>query len=422
MPALATVLPSRRPEVVSWSLGKRGPYLVRNRQSGETFQVGEVEHFLLSGLDGCHTAEQLCAAFAERFGQPLSHDELEEFLTLAEERGFLHPEGAAWSSSGDRPGNGWQGPAGRTCHPPEQPDGFQIRPTEFQRIAARVLTAFARMLQWLTGLLGGAAQRMHWYRLTHLEYVPRRDDIFIVTYPRSGTTWMQMILYQLTSDGRMDIPHIAEYCPWFERSLRSGRGFQTRPSPRIFKSHLAYRQIPKGPCKYIYVARDGKDVAVSYYHLYRHYNGYQGTFAEFFELFLRGKVGYGSWFEHVRSWWAHRNDPNVLFLTYEELKGDLEGCLHRIIAFCGLDVPVERLPEILERCSFAFMKRHESRFDPALETLWEEGVKLNSFLRNGRVGEGAIQLSREQEARFAEVLGRHRDRTGFAWPLAAMPR
>jgi len=78
------------------------------------------------------------------------------------------------------------------------------------------------------------ARRIYWLRLKHFDYVPRPDDIFIVTYPRSGTTWMQMILYQLTTDGSMDFPHIAEYCPWFERSLRSARGFETRPAPRIF--------------------------------------------------------------------------------------------------------------------------------------------------------------------------------------------
>ena len=197
--------------------------------------------------------------------------------------------------------------------------------------------------------------------------MPRPDDIFIDTYSRSGTTWMQMILYQLTTDGNMDFPHIAEYCPWFERSLRAAQGFETRPSPRIFKSHLPYQKIPKGTGKYIYVARDGKDVAISYYHLYRMYQGYAGTFEEFFELFMRGNVQFGSWFRHVRGWWEHRHDPSLLFLTYEELARDLPACIRRISAFYGLNVPADRLPGIIERCSFNFMKKHEAQCDPALD-------------------------------------------------------
>jgi hypothetical protein len=86
---------------------------------------------------------------------------------------------------------------------------------------------------------------------------------------------------------------------------------------------------------------------------------------------MNGKLSYGSWFKHVGCWWNHRNDLNVLFLAYEELQQDLEGGLQRIIAFCHLQIPPEKLPRVLERCGFEFMKQHEARFDPALEVLWE---------------------------------------------------
>lgn len=400
MTAVATLLPSRRAELVCWPGENHGHFLVRNRQTGETFQLGEQEQFLLARLDGRHSVEQIRAAFTERFGQPLSDDELAEFVQLADERGLLQRERCD----------------AVLTTPPRVPRPAPCRRHDrstIQHVTARLLTVVAGVLRWLAGFLNGVAQRSYWLRLKHLDYVPRPDDVFIVTYPRSGTTWMQMILYQLTTDGSMNFPHIAEYCPWFERSLCSARGFETRPAPRIFKSHLSYRQIPKGPCKYIYVARDGKDVALSCYHLHRHYNGYQGTFAEFFDRFLRGQDEFGSWFRHVRGWWSHRHDPNVLFLTYEELTRDLEGCIRKIIAFCGFDVPSERLPVILERCRFAFMKKHESQFDPALELFWEQGVQLNSFFRNGRVGEGTIHLSAEQEARFGEAFRRQMGGTGF---------
>jgi peroxiredoxin len=270
-------------------------------------------------------------------------------------------------------------------------------------------------LQKLSLGLGKGMAKLQLFELKHFKLVPRPDDIFIVTYPRSGTTWMQMILYQLT-DGNMDIPHIAERCPWFERSVRSAQDFEQRKSPRVFKSHLSFDKIPKGPGRYLYVARDGRDVAVSYYNLYRNYNGYKGAFAEFFEEFMNGKLHYGSWFKHVSGWWKHRNDLNVLFLTYEELQRDLEACIRRIIAFCHLEVPAERLPVILERCSFDFMKQHETKFDPALEVLWEQGTQLNSFLRTGRTGEGARELTAEQQVRFDQAYRVLLEPKGFAWP------
>jgi hypothetical protein len=419
MPDVASPLPRRRPELIARPFGEAGTYLVRNRHTGESFQLGEEEYFLLGHLDGTRTAEGICAAFAERFGGPLTEDQLQEFLQLAGARGILQEQrrGAQEAEGGGAtspPLPAWEtvGPDGDGSRGPRR--GLPGRRTSRLRgVAAAALDGLAR-------LLNAAVEKLYWVRLRYLEYVPRPDDVFIVTYPRSGTTWMQMILYHLTTDGRMDFPHIAEYCPWFEKSLRSGRGFELRPSPRIFKTHLPYPKIPKGPCKYIYVARDGKDVAVSNYHLHRMYFQYEGTFAEFFERFMRGDIGYGSWFEHVAGWWSHRHDANVLFLAYEELTRDLEACLRRIIAFCGWEVSPGRLPVILERCRFAFMKEHESQFDPAVEWLWERGVRLNAFLRAGRVGDGATCLNGQQQERFDRAYRRLLAGTGFATRDAAV--
>jgi hypothetical protein len=412
-------LPCRRPELVSQPLGENGSYLVRDRRAGESFTLGPQEHFLLARLDGTRTDDDLRAAFAARFGEPLTEEELEDFLRLAHDRGFLQSEDpGATQSSGDRPGEDWHESVGQISYPSGPADRRKTRRTAVQRFGARLLGMVAAMVQWLGHLLSRAAERIQLLNLRHFEFVPRPDDIFIVTYPRSGTTWMQMILYQLTTDGNMDFPHINEYCPWFEESVRSADGFEGRLSPRSFKSHLSYRQIPKGPGKYIYIARDGKDVAVSYFHFFRSHFGFHGTFDEFFDLFMRGKVEGGSWFEHVRGWWQHRNDPNVLFLRYEDLLHDLEGCLRRIIAFCDLEVEPARFPTILERCSFAFMKANESKFDYQLGVLWEQGVRWNAFIRQGRAGAWKGTLSSRQAARFDKLFRSQLGRTGigFATP------
>src|SRR6476619_4193224 len=82
-------------------------------------------------------------------------------------------------------------------------------------------------------------------------HVPRPDDIFIASFPKSGTTLMQMMLYQLTSDGSMEIPHIDSVCPWFEYEFMNHRGDSTQelfaalPSPRIFKTHMHYDDLPR---------------------------------------------------------------------------------------------------------------------------------------------------------------------------------
>lgn len=290
-----------------------------------------------------------------------------------------------------------------------------------------VLGAFTGFLKFVRGLMARALSffidQGNFIRFRYFDFVPRPDDVFIVSYPRSGTTWTQMILYQLSTNGNMDFDHIAQVVPWFERACLRGRSLEGRPSRRVMMSHLRYRWIPKGPCKYVYVARNGKDVAVSYYHFHRTHIGFKGTFPQFFDRFVRGKVLYGSWFKHVADWWSHREDPNVLFLTYEELSRDLEGCMRRLIDFCGFDVSPERLPEIVERCSFAFMKKHEDKFDPMREILMENGFEPSSFIRKGKSGNWNDYMVEGQEARFEQAFQKHLGNTGLDFtPAPKTPR
>lgn len=244
-------------------------------------------------------------------------------------------------------------------------------------------------------------------KVGHLEMRLRPDDIFIVTYPRSGTTWMQMILYQLTSDGSMAFDHICQKVPWFERSLffdlMETTDFETMPSPRLFKSHLSWFWIPKGPCRYIYVYRNGMDVALSYYHFYTSHLSYQGSFNDFFKKFMAGDVQYRSWFRHVKAWQDHAHLSNVFMVKYEDLISDLEGTLGQLIAFLHLDVSKERIPAILHRCSFDYMKEHEKKFDHIHGMQWEKKLKNNAFIRKGAVGKGKETLSISQQEAFNRV-------------------
>lgn len=142
---------------------------------------------------------------------------------------------------------------------------------------------------------------------------PRTDDIYIVTYPRSGTTWLQMILYQMLTDGEMSFTHISQVIPFFDRALLSRTDLAALKSPRVFKTHLPFRNISTLPGRYLYVARNGKDVLTSYYHFHRSHYGFNRGLAEFFEDFISGTLQYGSWFDHVSEWRKHDGDPRTLF-------------------------------------------------------------------------------------------------------------
>lgn len=175
------------------------------------------------------------------------------------------------------------------------------------------------------------------------------------------------------------------------------------PSPRILKPQLSYETIPSWPGKYIYVLRDGKDVLSSYFNFQRTHLSANVTFENFFNMFILGSCPYGSWFHHVRGWTAHEGRPNVLVIHYEDLISDMEATARRLALFCGLEISEETLPQILEHCSFAFMKAHEDKFDHLTDILFEKGFVKGAFIREGKIGRGARQLTEEQRTLFDDA-------------------
>lgn len=65
------------------------------------------------------------------------------------------------------------------------------------------------------------------------------------------------------------------------------------------------------------------------------YKFQNGQFDDFFELFMEGKVDFGDYFDTLLSWYEHRDDPNVLFITYEQLKADTKEYILKIAEFMG---------------------------------------------------------------------------------------
>jgi hypothetical protein len=243
-----------------------------------------------------------------------------------------------------------------------------------------------------------------------LEYDGSPDDLFIVTYPRSGTTWLQMIVYQLTTDGAMDFAHIEEVSPFLEITMipRRRKISDLRTTPRVVKSHLAYHMIPKGPGRYICGLRNGLDVVVSYHDHARKYLPEWGqcSLSEFFSRFMAGRVPYGSWFEHVAGWLRNEDRLNVLVVTYEELSADLEAGVKRIADFCGITIDPAAMPRILERCSFAFMREHDAKFSLDEQLPPTQARPESAFIRKGQVGGGRQELDARSVSEFQEACDR----------------
>ncbi|GFT92082.1 sulfotransferase 1C4 [Nephila pilipes] len=201
-----------------------------------------------------------------------------------------------------------------------------------------------------------------------LGYKPRPDDLFIVTYPKCGTTWVQNIVACIFRGGKpfQSALEFFTETPFLE--MTGSEAAETMKRPGAIKLHLPFHLTPWSPnAKYIFVARNPKDCCVSFYHHTERMPGYQfekGKFDDFFELFIKGEVDFGDYFDTLLSWYEHRNDPNVLFITYEQLKKDARNYVLKIAEFIGsqykekLEKDEKILDDVIHHSSFSFMKVH----------------------------------------------------------------
>ncbi|MFP2927667.1 sulfotransferase domain-containing protein [Pyxidicoccus sp. 3LG] len=236
-----------------------------------------------------------------------------------------------------------------------------------------------------------------------LDFRPRPGDVYIATYPKSGTTWMQMILVQLVSGGRGEFGHINQPSPFLDDLIQKGRvgHLERLPSPRLMKTHLPYEQLqPAKDSRVIWVTRDVRDALISCYYHHQMATRFVMDFNAYMGASVRGHTN-TDWFEYMRSWLPHRHDDNVLWVRYEDLRDDLEGQVRRIAAFCGIPLEEERLGDILHKSSFDYMKQHESKFDFRL-AMFDQSE--GSFIRKGGSGGERQRIREDHAAELARKL------------------
>lgn len=259
----------------------------------------------------------------------------------------------------------------------------------------------------------------------------RDDDIIIATYAKSGTTWVQQIVSQLIFDGQEGL-NVAEMSPWLDLRVPPKevklQAVEAQTHRRFLKTHLPVDALVfSDKAKYIYIARDGRDVVWSLYN--HHANANQAWYEAlndtpgrvgppiepppadivvYFREWLE-KDGYPFWsfWENIKTWWDIRDLPNVHLLHFEALKRDMPGEIRRIADFIDVSISEERWEALVEHCTFDYMKRHATASVPLGGAFWDGGAE--TFIHKGVNGRWRdvlpTALSEAYEAKATTELG-----------------
>jgi len=246
--------------------------------------------------------------------------------------------------------------------------------------------------------------------LSALDFEGDKGDWVVVSYPKSGTTWMLYLLQQLRG-GEEIKQNLSNHFSFLERFGKQST--ESMLKPRLVKTHLNFDLIKNNPdVKYVVVARHPKDVAVSYYHhivgFDKTYNWKHGQFNDFFQLFIEGKIPYGDYFKVVPNLWSEsQRCKNVYFILYENMKTNYENEIKMLARFLGDDIEKNLLAndekllrKITSATSFQSMQKNDKVFAPANI----ERVQNMPFTRKGVIGDWKNFLTPKQSAAIDKKL------------------
>ena len=220
----------------------------------------------------------------------------------------------------------------------------------------------------------------------------RASDTFVVTFPKSGTTWVSYLLALVRADRatgdrcELSLNDSILWVPGVNDEYFRGGRLPDEPhlqDPRVFRVHAPY---DAGLPRVVYIVRDPRDAMVSYYY---HNRRGKAEFDTSIDEYVEGNATWPcDWGEHAGGWSAQADRENVLLMRYEDLKARTFESFRTILDFCRLELTDDELVDYIERSSFEKMQRAE-------EPVGVRSARDIRFIRKGVAGDWRSELSPE---------------------------
>lgn len=233
--------------------------------------------------------------------------------------------------------------------------------------------------------------------------IRRDDDIFLVSYPKSGNTWISFILaniiiQKLKLDIEVNNFNIHGFIPDIHQGqdIASDLGFF--PFKRMIKSHGSFTPLYKNT---IYIVRDPRSVLSSYYKFQTGLGLFKGDIS----TFIRSKnFGVDAWVAHLQGW-LDGVTPSMRFriFRYEDFKKEPAKMIENLAHLIGVTLTEGELDKVISLSSFENMRKLEE--NTATLSL-KKAAKEFRFVRKGEIAGWKEELSEEDTSYICSVAER----------------
>lgn len=226
------------------------------------------------------------------------------------------------------------------------------------------------------------------------------DDIFIISYPKSGNTWLRFLIANLIFEKeKVNLSNLTDFIGDLggdnEKKLLNQR------KPRIFNSHDYFDPRFK---KVIYMVRDPRDVLTSLYFYLTSLGTIKKNYSksQFVKRFLEGEfdANFGSWNENVGSW-ININDKNkIIIIKYEDLKKNSYKEINKICKFLKVKKSKKKISEAIKKSSFEKLRKMEN-VDLGFTKYFSDSNP--GFFRKGKIGDWKNFLSKKESNKIRKL-------------------
>lgn len=242
--------------------------------------------------------------------------------------------------------------------------------------------------QYLSSRLLHQAREHSIYRLLYFN----PNHIWLASFPRSGNTWLRLMMHELLlnepSDRnkiRLSIPDI--HNKWDIFNLNQAK-------THFVKTHFPYRKYCKN---IIYIIRNPLDVIYSYWNLETKVNQSPLSLEEI--IYRETQFGgiYGRWDKHIISYLDSNLSPShLLLIYYENLILEPLTILQKIINFCGLEYSQDKIQKAIMSSVDNFLINTDYLSN---DKSYEE---KKQYIFNTQVGKGLKHLNHDQVERILD--------------------